>query len=499
MQNKFNNIFGSLGKQISLVVLGDAITFISSFVSTMILARLITVSTMGTYRQIIYLITMAINIFEFGISNSIYRFWNLFYGRERESFAKILLIFTTVLGLLATIGLILLAPVLSSFYDNPSLKFTLAITSLIPLGSIPSMIIRPIYLSEGHSLFATGLETTFAILSLISIVIPIWLGKSFEYALMMWVSVSLLKFLTIPVLLRKYLFAKSKWIDKDIIIEVTKYLWPIQVGRLPGYVLSYFDKVVMSILLSTQNFAIYSLGAREIPFIGTIGYSVSNVLIPQLMQDYQKNNMENIFRRWKIACERSALAIYLPTTFCVVFAEPVVKFLFSSNYAESSIPFRIFALIAYIRVIEYASLAKVVGSSKLIMNSSLISVIVMLVLSFPLTKLFGIAGMAYVVLLSNIVPSFYLLFRYCQLFKVNLSKYYPIVELSKILLISIVSVYLSKLILSTWITTDGNSLLIGLSLALYFGFALVFYLFIVSVFYGDRFNIMKKMSVIHNE
>jgi len=53
-------------------------------------------------------------------------------------------------------------------------------------------------------------------------------------------------------------------VDQHIIREVWSYVWPIQAGRIPSYIVNYLDKVVTSLFFSTKDFAVYSMGAREI-------------------------------------------------------------------------------------------------------------------------------------------------------------------------------------------------------------------------------------------
>ena len=406
---------GGLRKQASLVVIGDGITFASGLVSSMILARVIPVDEMGTYRQIIYLGPMAATLAEMGLSATVYRYWNALDNVKKNHYAKMIVAVSFLLGITASLILFGLAGLLSTWYKNPALKLALFITASFPLSTIPLMLVRPVLLSQGASLRATSIETIFSLLSTVSLVVPLLMGVSLNYSLGIWIVVSLLRLLIIPVIFRDYLRQKGHWWDWEVFYTVWNYLWPIQVGRLPGYIMGYMDKVVMSLYFRPREFAVYSLGAREIPFIGTIGPSIANVLIPQLVKDVEEGRHAQICRRWRLACEKTAVVTYLIAAFSAWHAGPIVRLLFSATYTESSVPFCVFSLLTFVRVIEYASLAKAFGRSDLIMQSAFVGAGVMVPLAFLLTRLWGAFGMASSVLIGTVASAAYLIMRYRKL------------------------------------------------------------------------------------
>ena len=468
---------GKIGRQASLVVIGDAINFSTGLVSSMILARLIPLDMMGTYRQIMYLTPMAVSITELGISSTVYRFWNFYDNQKRAQYARILTVITFVLGLVASAGLALLAPFLAEWFGNPALKSALLITAAYPLSNIPLMLLRPVLLCKGYSLKATLLETMFSLLSILSILTPLLLGFSLITALAVWITVSLLRLVAFPLILREHLFLQGDWWDRSIVRDLWEYIWPIQVGRLPGYIITYLDKVVTSLFFTTTEFAVYSMGAREIPFIGYIGFSVSNVLLPYLVEDIKQQRFEQAFARWRKACERTALVTYPIAAFCCWYAVPVMQFMFSATYTDSSIPFRVFAALTFVRVIEYSSLAKALGRTDLIMRLSFVNAAVLIILIFPLgwiLKGFGIA----LSLLVAIVSSFaYVLLAYRKLLRVGVRNFFPWPRLAVLLSISLGSAGISSLC-TPWLFTlnaDAGILRLGCNLAGLFAIELAVY------------------------
>lgn len=448
---------GKIGKQASLVVIGDAINFSTGLVSSMILARLIPVDMMGTYRQIMYLTPMAVSIGELGISTTVYRFWNFYDTEQRKRYIKLLTLISFILGAVASLVLALCSPFVSAWFENPLLQIALLITAAYPLSNIPLMLLRPVLLCKGYSLKATLLETLFSVLSIVSILTPLLLGASLISALGIWIVVSLLRLVAFPIILRDYLFVAGAWWDRSIVRDVWEYIWPIQVGRIPGYIITYLDKIVTSLFFSTQEFAIYSMGAREIPFIGYIGLSVSNVLLPYLVEDIKQQRLHQAFARWRKACERTALITYPIAAFCCWYAVPVMQFMFSATYTESSVPFRLFAALTFVRVIEYSSLAKALGRTDLIMRLSFINAVVLIILIFPLGWYLKGFGIALAFLIGVIVSFAYVLIAYKKLFHVPIRTFFPWHRLMCLVGISFAAIGLTSYIAGALFTLNRES------------------------------------------
>jgi O-antigen/teichoic acid export membrane protein len=230
-------------------------------------------------------------------------------------------------------------------------------------------------------------------------------------------------------------------------IACWNYLWPQEVASLPGIFTLYIDKIITSVLLTKDAFAAYSLGSRELPFVGQIGGSVSNVLMPHLVKDMKENNDDEVSRRWSRSCEKSAIITYPIAGFSIWFALPIIQFLFSSRYNESSIPFAIFSAITFIRVIEFGSLAKVYGKTNIIMKSSFWSAGTMLILAFPMTYFFKVRGISFSVFLSVLVAAGYFLWEYKKFLKKPVSDFFPWKKLLIMAGASITSAVLAGLIL----------------------------------------------------
>jgi O-antigen/teichoic acid export membrane protein len=179
----------------------------------------------------------------------------------------------------------------------------------------------------------------------------------------------------------------------------------------------------------------------------------------------------------------TALFTYPIAGFCVFFSLPIVRLLYSSTYSGSSIPFMVYSFLTFLGVIDYGSLAKVFGQTKIIMRSSIISTVFLVVFSFPLTAFFGIWGISLTVLFSEIINVTVCMVSYVKSLKTSLNHLYPWKQLSSLFGMALASAGILRLTLYPLISARiaisvVNALiflggLFGLNLLLYAGLLLV--------------------------
>jgi O-antigen/teichoic acid export membrane protein len=453
-QIKWPFLGGAARRQAIMVVLGDGISFLAFFATGMILARVISVEVMGTYRQVMYLAPMVQSLLEMGLGVTVYRFWNYYEGENRLTYCWILVVVVILLGVISGLIIAVLAGPLSHWYNNPDLKAALLIIAVSPVPIMSFMLVRPIMICNGRSISATGLETSFSLAAALALIIVFWTGKSINTALSWWVGVNLLRIPVTWTVVRNYLPTGRPTGLQKIAAEVWRFVWPIQLSRLPGIFLAYFDKIVTSALLSRRDFASYSLGARELPFVGQIPSSVSGVLINHLTEQLKEKNYDGICASWRRACTSTAVVTYPIAAFAIWYALPIVRFLYSATYDESKLPFQAFAALTFIRVIEYGSLAKVFDRNGLILQAAFLGVITSILISFPLTWVLGIKGIClYLVIATSVIVIFYL-FRYRQLLNRRIRAFFPYPLLIVILIWSFVSVITADILLGSYLQLE---------------------------------------------
>lgn len=417
---------GSAQRQASLVVLGDGITFLALFVTAIVLARVISKDNMATYRQVVYLGPLAVALADFGFGAAVYRFLPLYQGAQKKAFLWSALAGTTTLASAASLALVALAFPLARAFGNSHLGPALLICAAYPLATMPFALVRPVLICNGYSLKATLLETALSLTAALGVIVPLYMGSSLNQALLWWMGANLLK---LPVsgwyIVGEVVGQRFSW-DRSTVREVWTYVWPIQVGQFPTIVLNNFDKLLASVALPTATFASYSLGARPLPFLNAIPFSISSVAVPRMVRDLESGPGDFSCAIWRKSCLATALLTYPFAAFAVWNAKEIVSVLYTATYKEAAIPFSFFAGITFLYVVDYASLAKAMGNSRIIMRAALMAMSVSVGGSLLLARIWGIWGISASLLLSTAFVTFFYLAHYRQALRRPVRDFFPL-------------------------------------------------------------------------
>ena len=132
----------------------------------------------------------------------------------------------------------------------------------------------------------------------------------------------------------KFRFSLADW--KSQIAFSAPYGFATLAGALNYQV----DKVLIALFYPPAVFALYAAGAFEIPLAGVTSVPVVSVIMGELTKKFTSGDIEGFLQLWHQSMLKLALPVFAVAAFLMVFAEPVVVGLFSSEYADSVWPFR---------------------------------------------------------------------------------------------------------------------------------------------------------------
>jgi O-antigen/teichoic acid export membrane protein/glycosyltransferase involved in cell wall biosynthesis len=156
---------------------------------------------------------------------------------------------------------------------------------------------------------------------------------------------------------------RFEW-DSVALTKVTRYALPISSASLFLIFMTSVDQYVLSTMIPTAAFAVYSVGRLSIPPLLILEQSVMRVLIPQLSRCFEKE-------RWKEASYlfRDAVGLlgylYIPSVIGLsLFAEPIIVLLFKEKYRVSAQYLQVYAFSYLVYMFPYDAVARATGRSK---------------------------------------------------------------------------------------------------------------------------------------
>jgi len=424
-------------KQAGVISTAD---FLRLFVKTIIgvlLARILTQTDYGTYRQLFMIYTLLSSIFMLGLPQSIYYYIPKSDPDTRKRFIKQTIDLATILGILSTFALLLTKNAIASLFNNPNLSLTLTIYAIYPFCMFLSQIYYSIMLGCQNIKKAAYFIILAVVLDFVLIIGIALLTQRLNYILLGVIISVLIQWIYARISLVSYSYNESiVYYDKSLLSQQLKFSLPIGVAALVGVISAQMDKVIISSYLTPELFAVFSIGATELPFMGIIINSVNAVILPE-MSKYK--DADSISALYKGAIRKNALILFPIFALCMIYAPQIITILYSDKYITAVPIFRFYLLTIPLRIATYGLLFQVYNKTKIILYISILTLFLNTAISIILIKNIGIIGPAIsTVFVTYITVIIYLLLIKKEL-RIEFKSLFPITSLTRTFIASIVT------------------------------------------------------------
>ncbi|TYR72627.1 oligosaccharide flippase family protein [Rossellomorea vietnamensis] len=451
MSNKSKSIILLISKSFGLII---------NMISIMIIARFLSVSNYGEYRQIITVVGILVSIFSVGLPSSALYFLS---GKEKDKYLPNLMF---SLLLLSGAFIILSYPIMVLFNTIFSTDmFTdsyFLIAVIISLSFIVS-IIENLFISYNKFKFIV-IVTILPNLVFMGFILYCYFYN--ENLFLILLSLLIRELLKVSILL--YFIYKQKLdlqsLKPSRVKEVMYFGIPLGLSTIIASLNINIDKLVVGRFMDNEAFAIISNGSYEIPILGLIGVSLFNILVPNLKSKLDTNNFSEVIELWK-RTGKVMITVVVPITIgTIVFAKEVILILFSEKYLNAVFLFQIYQINALSRIYIYGSFFLAAGKSKVYTLNSIIHLTNNLVLNCLLIIPFGLVGVAIATVISNVIQIILQNFQIAKIVNSRPSALFPYKSFLKANLISII-----LFVLPYYIYTNifGVNTIVGLILMMF--------------------------------
>jgi O-antigen/teichoic acid export membrane protein len=294
----------------------------------------------------------------------------------------------------------------------PSLPW-LALVLLIELPTQPAVNQM---IASGHARVASGLFVVFVILRLISLLVPGIVGISVE-----WVPVIMgltgLTRLVAHVWIVRGLFPMGEgqthadWLVKTRLREIIAFALPAGAALIGGKLNPQIDKFAAKFFLGTEEFAEYGVAAFELPLVTLVPYAVAAIMQARYVRLYMAGNVDGLRDLWFATVKKAALLVVPLSMMTLAVGRDLVIVMAGAKYADAALPFRILTIVVIHRVAAYSSILQAVGQPRAVMVSSVLLIVTNVVMTYPLTVLFGYPGPAMAAVVAVAPAWLYILWR----------------------------------------------------------------------------------------
>lgn len=419
----FKKLFAS--KNTSFAVDSLVLTFskilagVVQIIVTMILSKYRSLQEYGTFTQMLLVVNLINSVLMMGLPNSI----SFFLGRSKElksrqDFLSVYYTLNTILTFLS--GAILLACIvpIQTYFKNDSIGSYWYFLAFFPWATVTSSAMENMCVSSQKTNFLIPFKIFHSISSILVALLCYLCKAPFQIYVVGYLAsegvFALLTYIFSFFLAKQIRFS----LNKNILKSIFAFSIPIGIASAIGTLNAEIDKFMIGWFLSTEQVAIYSNAAKDLP-LTVFAISMTAALLPRLSKILKDRKYEEGTQMWGKAIVISLSIIALFSLGCFTFAEDVVMFLYGDKYLSGVGVFRIFSILLLFRCTYWGMILNASGNTKFILYSSLAALIVNIFLNFAFFKLFGMIGCAISSFISTVSISFAQLFYTCKITKIS--------------------------------------------------------------------------------
>lgn len=361
-------------------------------VSGIVLVRLLTKEDLATYRQTMLAYYFAAPFLTLALPSALYFFLPRKPGSERTVLVSNLIPLAAMGILFSVILLSGGARLLAWRFHNPGLEHTLRLLALYPVFALPMAALEACLVARNHIGSLTFFNVLSRILLTVGLIVVCVCTRRPEALVLTQVVVAGILVVPALSLMWRACAAGDAKPDQDLMWEMAKYSVPLGLASMLGTMTLQLSSVIVSSMCDPADFAVYSVGAFELPLIGIITGSITTVILADMSRLCHEGRKDEALRLFKIGAQRSA-AILLPAmVFFLIVAEPFILALYSDKYLLSVLPFRLYLLMLPIRIVTYGSALMALGMTRTVLFRSIVDLVLNTILCAIMVHYVGYIG-----------------------------------------------------------------------------------------------------------
>ncbi len=449
----------------------QVVSLLINFFVSPYLSRALPKPDYAAFNQVIILISLTSVLFSLGLQAVVYYFFSQRgeYQHRIVSSLQFLILLVAALSFICLLTGSFLPP---SLFNTPEILYYLRFCSLaVGITFLNNYLISILVFNDRTKIVAAVVVLT-SIISVTFIYISLNIWNSIRYALVFSQVIAPLTGLLINSWFARKYISWSITPDKSSCKKILKVSLPLYVTSLLGSSYLYISSFFVIFILGNVEYANYRNGAVEIPFISTIAFSVSAVLLPDLNKYFQQNKQAALDLKIKII-NQCIFLLYPVIVFFIVYHREFIVSYFSEKYAESAIVFAIYSCTCFVRINDYQDVLITAGKSSYILRANIYYFLINITMVVVLGLLFGITGVAVAASLSVFALAFILLRKDADIFGISIKDFFQVHQIALLLTISFAVSLVLKYLLEYFFRLDYVTTFI-IAAAFYFPVVYIF-------------------------
>ena len=170
---------------------------------------------------------------------------------------------------------------------------------------------------------------------------------------------------------------------------------PLAFGGVTARIGYQFDQVVVGANFPPAEFAVYALGAIELPLSLLMQQAVTNVLAPALTIRWTEGDVKGMITLWREAVRKMTLIVAPMFAFLLVESGDLIHILYGAQYSTSATIFRIYLLFLPLRIATWGLIPQATGRTRINLVAGWIILPTNVIIALALVGPLGLKGPAF--------------------------------------------------------------------------------------------------------
>ena len=294
----------SAGSDAIYLTVSRIVVSLIGLATSMLLARFRTLEEYGTYSQIIMVTDLVSTILMLGLPNSV----NYFLAKaetaeEKQRFMSIYVSLSTILTMVIAVCLLGAVPMIIRYFDNPAIMSFAYVFAIYPWSSLIINSLGSTCVVYGKANQLIFFNIAQAASTLFILLITKAVGMSFHLYMLFYMGATLVFALAALGWINKMVGTICPLLSSKIIREVLTFSIPMGLASVVGTLNAELDKLVIGRFFTTEEYAIFSNAAKELP-VTMLATSLTAVLLPRMVlflkEEQQEERLTNQYGQKKV-------------------------------------------------------------------------------------------------------------------------------------------------------------------------------------------------------
>ena len=407
----FKGIGNGAASNSLILVMVSAVTIFLGIVTSKLLSVHFTLYEYGTYAQVMLVNTTVTSVTSFGLGNATNYFFNKSADIDvQQQYVSTLFIIEEIIGLLCGLLIFLSRRLIAIYFNNNNVKHLVIIVAFMPLLSHLITTYQHLFVSIGKAKTIAVRNLLVSCIRLVSVIFTCYVVHDVKVILIVLLLSDIIQMYYFGIVFKRTKFVIStKYFSPQLISEILHFSVPLSIYTVTGTLNNDIDKYVIGYFANTDMLAIYTNASKRLPF-DVITTSFVTVLIPIMTRLLNSENVIDAKKLFSSYLRLGCIVSIICGGGCIAFSNRIMVLLYDKKYLPGLPIFIIYLIIEMVRFANVTIVLSATGQTKIMMYTSLGSLVLNSIFNVASFKVFGIFGPAIVTLIISVCSTCVLLY-----------------------------------------------------------------------------------------